>query len=152
VNQYEVEASALIAAPPDRVYAFLADYRNGHPQILPPEYFHGFQVEHGGAGSGTVVRFAMSALGTTRTFRAIVTEPEPGRVLAESYPDSGALTTFTVDPGGGAGQSARVTISTVAPASPGLRGAVEGWMSRRYLRKVYRKELALLAERLRKAV
>ncbi len=150
MNKYEVEASAVIAASPERVYSYLADYRNGHPHILPPEYFQNLEVEHGGSGSGTVVRFDMLAMGSRRSFRAIVTEPEPGRVLAESYPDTGALTTFTVDPGGA--QSARVTISTVVPSKTGFAGTVERMLSRMYLRKVFRRELALLAEKMVRTV
>ena len=57
-------------------------------------------MEQGGIGAGTVIRFQMSALGQKRTLRAEITEPEPGRVLVETYLDSnGAVTTFTVDPG-----------------------------------------------------
>jgi hypothetical protein len=30
-----ISAASLIPAPPERVYATIADYRNGHPHILP---------------------------------------------------------------------------------------------------------------------
>ena len=33
------EASAIIPAPPDQVYAVFAHYRRSHPQILPRLYF-----------------------------------------------------------------------------------------------------------------
>ena len=37
-------AERLIAAPPDRVYRYIADYREHHPRFLPPA-FSDFRVE-----------------------------------------------------------------------------------------------------------
>jgi hypothetical protein len=102
-------------------------------------------VEQGGIGAGTVIRFQMRAFGQKRTLRAEITEPEPGRVLVETYLDSnGAVTTFTVDPGTAPADS-RVTISTELP----VRSGVSGWTERKFstllLRPIYRKELENLA-------
>jgi hypothetical protein len=105
--RHRVSASAVVRAPAGRVYAILADYRHGHPRIVPRPPFGPLEVEQGGTGAGTVVRFQMRLLGRTRTFRAAVTEPEPGRVLVETDLGRGAVTTFTVDPCG-EGQGARV--------------------------------------------
>jgi hypothetical protein len=33
-----VTAATFIDAAPERVYSIIADYRNGHPRILPGEY------------------------------------------------------------------------------------------------------------------
>ncbi len=49
---YTVVASADMDAPPDRVYAIIADYHNGHPHILPKQ-FRNLTVEKGGVGAGT---------------------------------------------------------------------------------------------------
>jgi hypothetical protein len=38
-----VSASAVIAAVPSVIYALIADYRQGHPSILPPRYFQNLQ-------------------------------------------------------------------------------------------------------------
>ena len=73
-TDYTVVASADIDAPPDRVYAIIADYRNGHPHILP-RAFRNLTVEKGGVGAGTIIRFEVRALGQTQRFRAFVTEP-----------------------------------------------------------------------------
>ena len=102
-------------------------------------------VEQGGIGAGTVIRFQMSVLGKKQTFRASVTEPEPGRVLVETYLDgNGAVTTFTVDPGTAPADS-RVTISTELPVRRGVAGWIERKVSTLLLRPIYRKELENLA-------
>jgi hypothetical protein len=134
--------SAYVPAPPDVVYALLADYHDGHPRILPRPPFGALVVEEGGVGEGTLIRFTMRASGKTHTVRARITEPEPGRVLAETSLDNGAVTTFTVDP---EGDGCRVTIATDY-AQPGVRGAVERLLVPPMLQKVYADELRLLAE------
>ena len=141
MSEIRVKASALVPAPPPVVYGILADYRAGHPGILPPEYFRDFTVEQGGRGAGTVIRFRMVGMGPSRPTRGRVEEPEPGRVLTECYDETGAVTTFTVDP---EGAGSRVTFTTVWSA-PGLRGVVERALAPPFLRRVYAKELANLA-------
>jgi hypothetical protein len=143
-GKHLVSASACIPADPERVYAVIADYREGHPRILPPQ-FSGSTIEKGGVGAGTAIRFQMRVLGRTQSFRAAITEPEPGRVLVETYLDSnGVVTSFQVDPGPVKGQS-QVTITTELALRSGVLGAIERFMATRYLRPIYRKELALLA-------
>ena len=144
MGEYRVVASAIIDAPAERVYGIVADYRSGHSRILPPRYFTGLEVEQGGVGAGTVIRFGMKVLGQSRTLRANITEPEPGRVLVESAPDGSIVTTFTADPLDG-GRS-RMTFSTVGRTPPGVVGAIESWITRRVLPRIYRDELALLAK------
>lgn len=139
-----VSASRSIGAPAARVYALLADYRAGHPRILPPRYFGPLEVLAGGVGAGTEIRFQMRAMGTRQTLQATISEPEPGRVLVETYPDTGAVTTFTVESEEPA-ERTRVTIATALPARPGLWGLLERWLGARYLRRVYDEELHLLA-------
>jgi hypothetical protein len=136
-------ASAVIDAPPAAVYAILADYRNGHPRILPEQYFSNLEVERGGVGAGTVIRFQVRTLGITRRFRGEVTEPEPGRVLVESYPETGEVTSFTVEPVDGGGRAA-VTITT-AWVAPGLGGLVQRVLAPPILRRIYAEELRNLA-------
>lgn len=135
-------ASLLIDAPPVRVYDIIADYRTGHPRILPMPPFESLTVESGGTGEGTVIEVAMRVLGRRQTFRATVSEPEPGRILVERN-DTGYVTTFSVEPRGKA--AALVTIETAPPGGGGLAGTLERWLLRRMLVPAYRKELALLA-------
>jgi hypothetical protein len=143
-DTHVITASALIPARRERVYALLANYRDGHPRILPPQ-FSGLVVEQGGVGEGTVIRFQLSVLGKKQNFRAAISEPEPGRVLVETFLEpAGTVTTFTVDPGS-APADCRVTISTEIPTKPGFMGTVEKLFSGLLLRPIYAKELANLA-------
>jgi hypothetical protein len=143
-EKHIISASAVIPARRERVYSLLANYRDGHPRILPGQ-FSNLVVEQGGIGAGTVIRFQMSVLGKKQSFRAAITEPEPGRVLMETDLDSsGAVTTFTLDPGTAPADS-RVTISTQLPVRSGLLGWIERKFSTLLLRPIYLKELENLA-------
>jgi hypothetical protein len=140
-------ATRSLDAPAAAVYDVLADYDDGHPRILPEKYFSNLVVEEGGRGEGTVIRLEMHMLGGTRTARAMIREPVPGRVLTETYPDSGAVTTFNVQPRND-GQRTQLTITT-AWHSPGFRGVLERWMVPPLLRKIFRAEMTKLEEYVR---
>ena len=122
MDKIHAHATKVIQAPPEKVYAVLANYSQSHPAILPKQVFSDLVVEQGGVGAGTVVRVTMAAPGAKQELHVTVSEPEPGRVLVES--GSGMITTFTVDPKDG-GKSSQVTISTEATPSPGLQGWIE---------------------------
>lgn len=141
---HQISASALIEAPAHQIYTIIADYSEWHPKILPKPPFVALTVEEGGYGAGTVVRFQMRLLGRLQEFHADITEPEPGRILVESDRNTGAITTFTVEPRQN-GQAAFVTIATTTTVRDGLLGRVEGWLTTRLLRPTYVKELAQLA-------
>jgi len=153
-----VSTSAVIRAPARVVYGILADYRDSHPRILPPRYFPRLEVERGGTGDGTVIRFEMRAFGVTREIRATITEPTPGQVIVETDEVTGARTSFTVTPesasarpGAGlvvpdaAGEICRVVIETVWERR-GMRGWLERLSAPALLRRIYAEELALLAK------
>jgi hypothetical protein len=133
-------ASRVIHAPAEQVYRIIADYRNLHPRILPKGYFLSIHVEEGGVGAGTIVSFTMRILGRTQSFRSLITEPEPGRLLVETDIRSKTVTSFQVMPLGDL-SGTRVTIST------GLeeRNWVEAFLAKPILQKIYRQELELLA-------
>ena len=133
-------ATKIINAPAKTVYNIIADYRNGHPLILPREYFLSMEVEEGGFGAGTIVNFEMRLLGQTKSFHSIITEPEPGRLLVETDIKSEIPTSFHVMPIGDDHQS-RLTIVTELKR----QNIVEGFIAKFLLQKVYRKELELLA-------
>src|SRR5215204_2118901 len=106
--QLHASAERTVLAPVAAVYALLADYRHGHPRILPPA-FSDLTVLQGGTGAGTEIRFAMTLGGRKQVVEASVDEPEPGRVLSETYREKNAVTSFTVDP---VGNQSRVRIET----------------------------------------
>jgi hypothetical protein len=141
---HRISASKLIHAQPQRLYAIIADYVEGHPQILPKPPFVSLVVEQGGIGTGTVIRVQMRVLGQLSAFSSVITEPDPGRVLVETN-DNGYVTTFTVEPREG-GQHAYVTISTATTVRDGVFGAVYAWVLTRLLHPVYVRELGQLAE------
>lgn len=135
-----LSASALIDAPAADVYAIIADYHDGHARIIPRPPFVDLAVERGGRGAGTSIRVQLKLLGRVVAYRAEVTEPEPGRILAE-HNDNGYVTRFVVDPRAG-GRQAHVTIET----DLGKANALTRWLFTRLLRPVYVRELELIAE------
>jgi hypothetical protein len=140
---HQLSASALIPAPAQDVYAIIADYRAGHLKIIPKPPFVSVEVLEGGSGAGTVIRVKLKLFGKVQTYNAVVSEPEPGRVLAETN-DNGYVTSFIVEPREG-GKQAYVTIATKLSGRGGILGALEHWLLNRTLRPVYIKELEQLA-------
>ena len=106
---HSVSVTGTVSAPAARGYAIIADYRDGHPRIIPKPPFGELIVEKGGVGAGTVIRFTMKIMGRWMTSRSEISEPEPGRVLVETDLDGKAVSTFIVEP---AGDATKVTITT----------------------------------------
>ena len=138
--EIHVSAERAVAAAPETVYRCLADYRQLHPNILPPA-FTDFLVESRGVGEGTVVRFQLHAGRRVRSYRMKVDEPEPGRVLTESDTASTLVTTWTVTP---AGSGSQVRIDTRWQGAGGIGGLFERTFAPRVLRQIYTDELARL--------
>lgn len=145
MNQYQVTETAVINATPSQLYAILSDYQVGHRAILPPRYFTDMVVTAGGQGAGTAVTVHMNVLGTRVVYHLLVTEPEPGRILMEVDQEAGIQTTFTLDPVEN-GLRTRVTISTTARSSSGVKGVIERLINPGITRKIYREELKQLAD------
>jgi Polyketide cyclase / dehydrase and lipid transport len=139
-----ITESLRVPAPPHEVYAILADYKEGHPHILPSAYFRNIEVEKGGVGAGTRIRFDMTAFGKTQTSRADIEEPSPGRILVERDVEGRFVTTFKVIPAR-EGRESDVTIMTELTTRGGLAGVVERVAAKPFLQRVYREELARLA-------
>lgn len=140
----EIVESALVQAPAARAYALIADYRDGHRRIVPPRAFKWLRVDSGGTGAGTAIAFEMRVLGTSNVARAMVSEPQPGRLLVETDVEGRVITTFTVDPRGPG--ACHVTIATTLKPRVGIAGWIEAFVSRRILPPLYREELQRLAE------
>ncbi len=139
--KFTVEAEAPVRAPAEIVYALLADYHHGHPRVLPPA-FTGLTVIEGGRGAGTVIDVGMKAFGKVRTVRGHVSEPEPGRVLEEAYPESRIITRFHVT--ALSDSQCRVRIWSELNSKAGIAGWLERKIVGAFLQKVYRQELALI--------
>lgn len=137
-------SSALIEARPEVVYGIIADYKDGHPHILPRPPFVSLDVIEGGVGAGTKIHVKMKVLGKDGSFNSDISEPEPGRVLVETN-DNGYVSTFTVEPRAD-GKHAFVTIATTMERRKGPLGALECWFISRTMLPVYKREIAQLAE------
>lgn len=137
--------SALISAPPAAIYTVLADYRHHHPHILPQPYFHNLIIEEGGQGAGTVFRAEVHVFGSKSSNHMIVSEPQPGRELVETDLESGLTTSFTLTPLAN-GQQCQVEIKSIWTRKPGPVGWLEAWTTGQVMRMIYRKELAQLAD------
>ena len=137
-----VSMTSRLRAPARRVYDTIANYRTGHPRILPKQ-FANLTVDEGGIGAGTTIHFDFRVFGQTTTLRAVVSEPEPGRVLVErNTSGNDAVSTFIVEPLGA--NEANVTIKTEMTTRAGVAGWIEAWMIRRVLESTYQEELRLL--------
>lgn len=132
-----------LPAPAKQIYDLLADYRVGHPSILP-RAFHGLVVEEGGQGAGTVIRFQTTVMGKTETLQGVVTEPEAGRVLVESYPEKGMVTRFVVDPV--TSETCTLTIETEWQPR-GMMGLLERLVAPAMLRGIFREEIGNIRRR-----
>ena len=144
MSNQKFSVSKLINSPAKIVYSIIADYNNGHPRILPKPPFVSLEVEKGGIGSGTEMIVKMEMFGKVQTFRAVVTEPEPGRVLVETT-DTGYITTFTIDPRDD-NKNSYVTFTTELAINSGIMKRFEFWITSKLLKPVYKKELEILSE------
>ncbi len=143
MTRYSIAVSKLIPAPAERVYAVIADYEHGHQAILPRPPFVSMTVVRGGYGAGTEVELLMRVFGKVQSYRGVVSEPEPGRTIAERYAGTSMTTSFTVEPR--EGRDSKVTILTESDGRDGLLGTVGRWLATRLLAPVYTKELERLA-------
>lgn len=134
--------SRVIHAAPGQVFHLLDDYEHGHWRVLPPA-FSDYRVLAGGFGEGTRIAFSLTTGGRSSATEGVVTVPDPGRVIVETYPNEQMVTTFTVDP---AGHEARLTIATSLPARTPLTAPLEERVLRRLLEPIYAEELALIAQ------
>lgn len=138
-----ISASAVIEAPAKLVYDIIADYNEGHTQIIPKPPFVSLSVKEGGFGAGTSIHVEMKVLGKQQGFDAVVSEPQPGRVLVETDSVHGVVTTFTVEP---RDANSYVTIYTEMKVPDGLSGKIQKWIFTKVLHPTYIKELQKLSE------
>ena len=118
-----ITVSRRISASPDKIYNIVADYRQNHPRILPKQ-FQSLVVEEGGFGAGTVIRCKMRVYGRTQSFRATVSEPQPGRLVESNSDGVDSVTTFSFEPV--SSNETNVTISTELKTRKGFSGGLKG--------------------------
>jgi uncharacterized protein YndB with AHSA1/START domain len=128
----KVDAQRDIAAPPDKVFQSIADYKQ-RPQWLPPS-FSDYKVEKGGKGGGTTVTYRLKVGNRVRTYRMTVEEPLRGSALTERDANSSLATTWTVSRHG---DGSRVTLHTEWQGAGGVGGFFERLFAPAALKRVY---------------
>jgi uncharacterized protein YndB with AHSA1/START domain len=141
----KVDLERTIPAPPERVHAILADYRQWRPRLLPANY-RDYRVEEGGSGAGTVVSYRLRAARRTRGYTVEVAEPTPGASLIERDRDSSLVTTWLLAPTA-SGTATDLRLSTAWEGGGGIGGFFERTFAPRGLRRIHGE----LLDRLRRA-
>ncbi len=144
MGQVVAQTERLVAASPRRVRAFLADYQNNRPSILPPEHFLDYRVERGGDGAGTVFSYRLRAGGRERPYRMRVEEPAEGGPLVERDTQSSLVTTWTLTPAEG-GERTLVGLTSTWEGAGGIGGFFERMFAPRALRRIYDEVLERLS-------
>jgi hypothetical protein len=132
-------ASTQVEAAPDRVLAFLRDYRDGRQRILTDNYT-AYRVEQGGKGEGTIYAYHFTAGGRERDYRLHVHEHAGN--LEESDQMSSFVSTWSVVP---SPTGSVVTIESSWEGASGIGGFFEGLFAPRGLRRIYDRVLERLA-------
>ena len=132
-------ATRAVDASPDRVLAFLRDYREARPRVLTDNYSH-YRVETGGQGQGTVIGYHFAAGGRERDYRLGVEEDSAGLVERDQL--SSYVSRWTVAPEGSGSQ---VTLEAAWQGAGGIGGMFERTFAPMGLRRIFGEMLEKLA-------
>ena len=139
-----VESERVVNASPEDVYEVLADYKGKRQQILTPNFLD-YNVEKGGRGSGTVVRYRLHAARRERPYRMVVEEAVKGKLLTERDTNSSLVTTWKLSPVED-GKQTVVRVATEWQGGKGVGGFFERTFAPLGLRRIYNNMLSLLAQ------
>lgn len=128
-----VETERTVSAQPSVVSAFLSEYRENRPKILPPNY-ENYAVMNGGRGSGTVITYVLHAGGRQRPYEMHV-QQQGDQVIEERDARSSLVTTWRVAPAGT--DQSRVTVTTVWQGGSGVGGFFERTFAPGGVRRIY---------------
>jgi len=146
MSKISVEREGPVGASAEITYRLIAE--DEHHRHFLPAAFSDFETIEGGTGAGTLHRFKIQAGGRTREYTMRVSEPEPGRVIAETDQGSSLVTSFTVKPS--SADTCLVLISTSWDGAGGVGGFFERLFAPRAMRRMYDDELAKLDRYARK--
>lgn len=139
--QIHVETQRTIAAPSSTVWDLVADYADGRPRYLPPNYVD-WRVEAGGQGAGTTVAYTLKAARRERPYQMQVEETTPGSVLVERDTRSTLVNTWSLEP---AGSQTTVKVTSDWQGGSGIGGFMEKTFAPSGLRRIYDDLLERLA-------
>jgi hypothetical protein len=137
--QIVASASRTLSAPPERVLAFLRDYRQARASILPDNYSR-YRVEEGGEGAGTVFTYHFKSGPTERDFRLRAEEADGGLVERDEL--SSFVNTWTVME---TATGSTVTVEASWVGGGGIGGFFERLFAPLGMRKIYGEVLDRLA-------
>jgi Polyketide cyclase / dehydrase and lipid transport len=132
-------ATKSLPAPPERVMAFLRDYRESRPRILT-DHFSRYEVVEGGDGAGSVISYHFAAGGRERDYRLRV--EESGDALRERDELSSFMSTWMVAP---SAAGSTVTLEGSWEGAGGIGGFFERTFAPMGLRRIYGEVLDRLA-------
>ena len=144
MSYIQVLVEQMMTARPEQVYAALADYREQHPRILPPNFLD-YTVEAGGQGAGTIIRYRLRVANREHAYRLRVEEPTPGKVLIERDTRSSLVTIWAIIPVED-GRQTRVRLTTRWEGASGPCGWFERCFAPLGLRRLYTDLLRRLAQ------
>jgi hypothetical protein len=132
-------ASKAVNAPPERVLAFLRDYREARPKILTDNY-SAYRVEQGGAGNGTIVAYHFETPRRGRDYRLRVEESDGTVRERDEFSSFVSVWSVAAD---GAGST--VTLEGSWTGAGGIGGIFERLFAPRVLARIYGEILDRLA-------
>jgi Polyketide cyclase / dehydrase and lipid transport len=142
MSRVVARATTQVQAAPDRVVAFLRDYRDSRQRILTDNYT-AYRVEQGGKGEGTVYAYHFASGGRERDYRLHVHESPGG--IQESDQLSSFVTTWRIDP---SPTGSEITIESSWDGAGGIGGIFEGLFAPMGLRRIYSRILERLGSAL----
>jgi Polyketide cyclase / dehydrase and lipid transport len=137
--QIVASATRTVTAPAERVLAFLRDYQQARPSILPDNYSR-YRVEEGGEGPGTVFSYHFKSGPTERDFR--MRAQDAGDGVAERDELSTFATTWTVLE---TATGSTVTVESSWVGGGGIGGFFERLFAPLGMRRIYGELLDRLA-------
>ncbi len=135
MSKIEVKNERVVNAQPAKVYDVIKDYKEKRPLFLTPNFLD-YQVEQGGNGDGTVVRYRLHAARRERPYHIQVNEAVKGQVIQERDTNSSLVTTWTVSPLE-SGQQSRVSVATEWEGGQGVGGFFERTFAPLGLHRIY---------------
>jgi uncharacterized membrane protein len=145
MNRIYVQTEYIIPATPEEVYESLIDFQNACPSILTSNFIN-YNVEQGGVGEGTVIRYHLKAAGRKRPYRMHIAETSKGEILTERDSNSSLVTMWTLTPVDN-GQQTQVRLVSEWEGASGIGGFFERTCAPRGLRGIYDKMLSRLAQK-----
>ena len=130
-------ATRRVGAPPERVLAFLCEYRESRPRILTAN-FSDYRVESDAAGD--VIAYRFTAGGREREYRLRAERSDGALVERDERSTFVSRWSVTAD-----GEGSAVTIESSWEGAGGIPGIFEGLFAPLGLRRIYGEMLDNLA-------